>query len=180
MSARRTGLWLPVGCLWALAAILTLWNFSRIDALRAARIRMEEERLEHAFLEQNARRIQQIRDEHLKLALAADSIQLGELHARKLIEELAAALHLAEMTLTAGAGRKEAGSVDFNLAFRGAPEPAMRFLLALDGIAFLQLKEVVLAAEAAAGQVAGELRLVLQCRVNAPVEAADPPPEPSA
>lgn len=175
MRRRLATLWLAVGGLWALAAGLTLWNHLRIDAIRAGQERLEELRLERVFLTQNARKLRAIVEEHRRLALSAESVALGVLQARRLLEELGSVQGLAEIKVTVGGGEGEPGALSAQIAFRAGADQAMRFILALRDYPFLRVRQVTLTAEPAAGRVAGEMILRLPYRIEPAGEAGTDP-----
>ena len=160
-------LWVPVGLLWAMVVVLTLWNFQKVDSILAAQAQARIQQTELTFQRQNSHKLERLGEDHSKLILPVDSIHLGVLYVKSVFSDLCNALELSGMKMTVAPIQKESEPVLLNLAFTGSFEKIMNFLSALDDYRYLQDKQLLIKPDPVNGETHCELSLSLRCKVKA-------------
>jgi hypothetical protein len=160
-------LWVPVGLIWAMVVVLTLWNFQKVESILSAQAQARIQQTELTFQSQNSHKLDRLCDDHSKLILPVDSIHLGVLYVKSVFSDLCNALELSGMKMTVAPIQKESELILLNLAFTGPFEKIMNFLSALDDHLYLQDKQLVIKSDPVNGETHCELSLSLRCKVKA-------------
>lgn len=168
MTAHLKNWWLWVGTVWAGALLMFLWNHAAIESILALQAHNHNLRSELTFQQQNAPRLERIQNEHAKLFLAAESLQLGVLSAKDLLGELATRSGMNVGQLTSTPLQKGVEAAALNLTFSGPPERVLQFLSALNTHRYLQQKQLTIKFDPKSGEAAGDLSMQLRCRILAP------------
>jgi len=166
--------WLWVGTFWTCTLFFGVWNHHAVDAILTLQSQNQVLRSELTFQQQNARKLERIQDEHSKLFLSAESVQLGVLSAKSLLTELASKFELTMGQMTVAPPQKGSETVILNLAFSGALERIIHFLATLDAYRYLQHQHLVIKLDPKSGDGGCELSLLLRCRIQ-PVELNESP-----
>jgi hypothetical protein len=167
MKSWLKNLWLPIGLLWASVAVLTLWNFQKIDSILAAQAQARIQQSELTFQRQNAHKLNRLWNDHSRLILSVDSIQLGVLYVKSVFGDLCNTLELSDMKMTIAPIQKETELIQLNLALTGSFEKIMNFLSALDDHRYLQDRQLVIKSNSLNGETHCDLSLSLRCKVKA-------------
>lgn len=180
MKAWLTNRWLWVSVSWAGALFLAFWNHQTIDAILSIQSQNQTLRRELMFQQQNARKLDRIEEEHAKLFLRAESVQLGVLAVKSILGELASRFELNLSQVTIAPPQKGTEAVLLNLSFSGPMERVTRFLAALDAHRYLRHKQVGIRLDSKSGEGSCELSMLLRCRIQPPVLNESRPNEPTA
>jgi hypothetical protein len=180
MTARLKNWWLWVGTVWAGALLMFLWNHATIETILALQAQNHDLRSELTFQQQNAPKLERIQNEHAKLFLAAESLQLGVLSAKGLLGELASRSELNVGQLTSTPLQKGVEAAALNLTFSGPPERVLQFMAALNTHRYLQQKQLAVKFDPKSGEATCELSMQLRCRIQAPALNEPNPNAPNA
>jgi hypothetical protein len=180
MTARLKNWWLWVGTVWAGTLLMFLWNHATIETILALQAQNHDLRSELTFQQQNAPKLERIQNEHAKLFLAAESLQLGVLSAKALLGELASRSELNVGQLTSTPLQKGVEAAALNLTFSGPPERVLQFMAALNTHRYLQQKQLAVKFDPKSGEATCELSMQLRCRIQAPALNEPNPNAPNA
>jgi hypothetical protein len=172
--------WLWIGIAWAGAVVLCIWNHHAIDSILSLQAQNQGLRSELTFQQQNARKLDRLRDEHSKLFLPAESAQLAVLFVKGLLADLASRLELKVAQMTIAPLQKGAETAALSLSFSGPFERILHFLTALQEHRFLQHGQVAIKLDPKGGDGTCDLSLRLRCRVQAPALDESRPNDPKA
>jgi hypothetical protein len=159
-------LWMLVGLFWATVAVLTFWNFQKVDSILAARAQAGILKTELTFQRQNSHKLDRLWEDHSKLVLLVDSIHLGVLYVKSVFSDLCNSLELSGMKMTVAPIQKETESIQLTLAFIGPFGKIMDFLSALDEHHYLQDRQLVIKSDPVNGEAHCELSLFLRCKLK--------------
>ena len=160
--------WLWVGTLWAGAMFLSIWNHQAIDSILSIQAQNQALRSELTFQQQNARKLERIQDEHSRLFLSAESLQLGVLSVKSMLGDLASRFELNVAQMTIAPLQRGAETVSLNLSFSGPIERILHFLATLNAQRYLHHKQVGIQLDNKSGDGSCELSLLLRCRIHPP------------
>jgi hypothetical protein len=180
MTALLMNRWVWVAGLWTGALFLFFWNHHAIDRVLAIQAQNHGLRSELTFQQQAAPKLERIQNEHSKLFLTADSIQLGVLAVEGLLGELASRSGLNVGQLTSAPIQKGAEAVGLALSLSGPLEGMLPFMAALTAHRYLQPKQVVVKLDPKTGEGLCELSVLLRCRLQASGGKESPPTAPKA
>ncbi len=180
MTALLKNRWLWTGVIWAGALFSAFWNHQAIDTILSIQAQNQALRRELIFQQQNARKLARIQEEHAKLFIAAESVQLGMLTAKSIIGELASRLELNMSQMTLAPPQKGSERLSLNLSFSGPIERIVHFLTALTPQRFLHQKQITLKFDPKKGTGTCELALLLRCRIHPDALNESKPNEPMA
>jgi hypothetical protein len=180
MTALLKNRWVWVGSLWTGALFLFFWNHQAVDRVLTIQAQNHGLRSELTFQQQSAPKLERVQNEHSKLFLTADSIQLGVLTVEGLLGELASRSGLKVGALTTAPVQKGAEAVSLTLSLSGPFERMLPFMAALTAHRYLQSKQVVVKLDPKTGEGICELSVLLRCRLQAPAGEESPPTAPEA
>jgi hypothetical protein len=118
------------------------------------------------FHEQNLRKLELIQEEHSKLFLFTEAVQLGVLSLKSVVSELAAGLELNITQMTIAPIPKGGETVSLNLSLAGTFESVVNFLSAIRAYPYLQDKQVTIKIDSKSAECSCDLSLSLRCRVQ--------------
>jgi hypothetical protein len=170
--------WLWVGTLWAGAVFLSIWNHQAIDSILSIQAQNLALRSELTFQQQNARKLERIQNEHSKMFLSAESLQLGTLYVKSMLSDLAFRLELNAAQVTIAPLQKGAETAALNLSFSGPLEGILHFLSTLNTHRFLQHKQLVIKLDPKNGDGSCEMATLVRFRVQ-PAALNEPIPNDS-
>ncbi len=165
MSSKMKMRWLVVGCIWALALVLTYWNGVKIDTVATER-NMNEQRLrEINFQRQNAKELARISESHEALFLPVESLDLGIVDVRSRLHALAAAFDLKDVRIQTEMTQMVEDQIPCTVTARGALGPAVGFLTALHKYLYLTIGRMIITSDKGRNEIEMQVELRFKYRI---------------
>jgi hypothetical protein len=117
-----------IGIFWALAFLLTFWNFSKIDSIEKEREKKEIYLMDEQFWSNNAAKISQILRKRASFIQKVESSKLGVFEFEKNLRDLALRLGMNTVKLISQMQSDQEGIVPVKISFQSNFKQAMNWL----------------------------------------------------
>ena len=172
--ARVSKYWLMTICVWLLAIGMTAWNLPTIDAVARTRDKNERLRREISFHHHYKEKLASVRASAQTLFLPVDSVKLGFISAQSHLQALGAVFGLEQVKITRQVGQAAPGQLPIRVAFGGAFEGAVQFILTLREYPYLPVDHTQIMVDSHRGTMV-EIDMTFNYRLQ---PAGDLRPEP--
>ena len=180
MTSKLNQRWLIVGTIWLSALVMTILNFSEIDAVTQSRESAERLRKELVFQHRNSvklRKVDSLYTSHFKPVASA---KLGFESVRSSLHALAALLDLENVKIESRMAQATSEQIPFLISMQGSSDKAMGFVTALAAYPYLSIQHSRIVVNNSEGAAEIEIELLLNFKLAPPEDAETNPLQASA